>query len=637
MRMARRARARSNPRRVRRWLALLVCLVAVLHGVAYAEEARYDVVVDAPGDLKTIIQENLSLIRWRDADGRRGRVDADQLRRLFDQGRDEIERLVATEGYYRPTIDAELVPDGDRWTARYRVVPNALTTVESVDLDFVGPIAEAPAGELPDVAKLKADWSLRAGDVFRQGDWESNKRRVLQQLLIRTYPFASITRSEAQVDVRTDRAKLTVVVASGPAVRFGPLQITGLDRYPDDIVRNLNPVDLGELYSQEKVFEFQRRLNSSGYFSRVDVSIDAVADPGTDPRSPFVVDPDKTRDVDEAAPATTNAPPTPLPREVVLPLRVSVDENKSKQVSFGVGFSTNSGPRVTAGYNILNFLGGAKQLRTTLSFDRLKQALNTDLLWPQTADGKRYSISSNVKREDVQNETTKSIGLSGRRAWGPETTERFNSIDYIFEHKDIEGDRSTTTQTLGTTYGVTLRRTDNLLAPNAGYMASAQVGAGVRLQSGQPFGRIYGKGIRYIPVGSDNTLLLRLELGAVAGPDTTTIPSALLFRAGGDGSVRGYGYQSLGVQQGDAIVGGRYLATGTVEGIHWLGPTYPQWGVALFVDAGNAGNRLSDLTPKVSYGTGARWRSPVGTLNFDVARGVSNGSIRLHFSLGVTF
>src|SRR5207237_295492 len=116
-----------------------------------------------------------------------------------------------------------------------------------------------------------------------------------------------------------------------------------------------------------------------------------------------------------------------------------------------------------------------------------------------------------------------------------------------------------------------------------------------------------------------------------------SLPSALLFRAGGDGSVRGYGYQSLGVPQVDAIVGGRYLATGTVEAIHWLGPAYPQWGVAAFVDAGNAGNRFSDLQPVVGTGVGARWRSPVGVLDLDVAHGLDNGSTRIHFSLGVTF
>ena len=605
---------------------------------ARGEEARYEVVVEAPGNLKSLVDNNLSLIRWRDADGRRGRIDADQLRRLFDQGKDEIERLIATEGYYAPTLNAELEQNGDRWVARYRIEPGVITTVASVDLQFVGPIAQARGDEPPDINGLREAWTLQQGNVFKQGDWEANKRRLLQSLLIRTYPFATITRSEAEVDVRTSMAKLTVVIASGPAVRFGPLQTSGLKRYPPETVRNLDPIKLGELYSQERIFEFQRRLNASGYFSRVEVSIEAIADPGSDPRSPFVQPPPAGVDPGLDAPTVTgDAPPTPLPREVTLPVRVVVEENKSKQLSVGLGLSTNSGPRASLGYNFIGFLGGAKQLRTTLVFDRLKQTLGADLIFPTTAAGSRYSISSFVKREDVQKEVTRGAGLSAKRAWGPDTTERFTSVDYLYEQKDVSNIPQLSTQTLGATYGVTFRRTDNLLIPTTGYIASGQVGAGVRVKSGEPYTRIYGKAIRYQPIGIDNTLIVRGEFGAVAGKTTETLPSALLFRAGGDGSVRGYGYQSLGVERADAIVGGRYLATGTIEGIHWLGPRFPNYGVALFVDAGNAGNRFSDLKPVVGYGVGARWRSPVGTLDFDVARGVENGTTRLHFSLGVSF
>ncbi|MEO8938048.1 MAG: autotransporter assembly complex family protein [Burkholderiaceae bacterium] len=601
---------------------------------ARADEARYDVEIDAPGNVKSLIEDNISLIRWRDADGRKGRIDEDQLRRLFDQGKDEIVRLIATEGYYAPVVDADLEQKGDRWTAHYRITPNALTTVESVDIQFQGPIAQAPAGEKPEREALRQNWTLAAGDVFRQSDWETNKRRLLQGLLIRTYPFASITRSEAQVDIRTSKAKLSVVVASGPAVRFGPLQVTGLKRYPEDIVRNLDPIDLGELYSQAQVFEFQRRLSSSGYFSRVEVSIDAVADPGSDPRSPFVA-PEKKDG--EGTAATADAPATPLPREVTLPLRVLVEENKSKAVSLGVGLSTNSGPRASAEYDIINFLGGGKQLRTKLSFDRLTQSLGADLIFPTTELGNRYSISSYLRRENVQNEVTRSAGVTGKRAWGPADTERFTTLDYIYEQKDVSYVPQIATQILGTTYGVTLRRTDSLLTPTSGYLASGTVGAGLRLMTGQPYARAYGKAVRYQPLGPNDTLLVRIELGAIAGADTETLPSTLLFRAGGQGSVRGYGYQSLGIRQADAIVGGRYVATGTLEGIHWLGPKYPNWGVAAFIDAGNAGNRFSDLAPVYGYGVGARWRSPVGVLDLDVAHGIQNGSTRLHFSLGVTF
>lgn len=599
-----------------------------------ADEARYDVVVDAPGNLKALVESNLSLIRWRDADGRRGRIDADQLRRLFDQGKDEIQRLIATEGYYSPTIDADLEQNGDRWTARYRVLPNAASTVDTVDLQFIGPIMQAPPTQPPDVQALKDGWTLTAGNVFKQADWEANKRRMLQGLLIRTYPFATLTRTEAQVDVRTSKVKLVVVVASGPAVRFGPLQITGLKRYPADTVRNLDPIKLGELYAQQPLFDFQQKLSNTGFFSRVEVSIDAVADPGTDPRSPFV--PPKPAEGEGTA-ATADAPATPLPREVTLPLRVLIEENQSKQLSVGLGYSTNSGPRASLSYNVIDFLGGAKQLRTTMSVDRLKQSLGSDLLFPVTQSGSTYSILSNIKREDVQGEVTRGGGITGKRAWGPQATERFTSLDYLVERKDVTGVTPITTQTLGVTYGVTFRRTDNLLSPTTGYLATAQVGAGVRLTNGLPFSRFYTKAIRYQPLGPDNTLIVRGEGGVVAGKDTDSLPSTLLFRAGGDGSVRGYGYQSLGVQQVDAIVGGRYVATGAVEIDHWLAPRYPQWGIAGFVDAGNAGNTFSALKPVVGYGVGARWRSPVGTLDFDVARGVNNGTTRLHFSLGVTF
>jgi len=624
--------------RVVRWCGRLATIGAMLLASAacpaWAEQAVYDVTIEAPGNLKGLVESNLSLIRWRDADGRKGRIDADQLRRLFDQGKDEIERLVATEGYYASTVDASLDQNGDRWTAHYRIQPNGLTTVDSVELQFVGPIMQAPANQPPDLQALRDGWSLKSGDVFKQADWEVNKRRLLQGLLLRTYPFATLTRTEAQVDVRTSKAKLVVVLASGPAVRFGPLQITGLKRYPPEIVRNLDPIKLGELYSQQPLFDFQQKLSSTGFFSRVEVSIDAQADPGSDPRSPFVTP--KPKEAEETQ-ATADAPATPLPREVTLPLRVFVEENKSKALSFGVGYSTNSGPRTSLSYNVIDFLGGAKQLRTTLSVDRLKQSLGADLLFPTTASGSTYSISSNVKREDVQGQVTRGGGITGKRAWGPQATERFTSIDYLVERKDVSGVPQSTTQTIGTTYGVTFRRTDNLLSPTTGYLATAQAGIGIRLTNGLPFSRFYGKAIRYQPLGENNTLIVRGEAGTVVGKDTDSLPSTLLFRAGGDGSVRGYGYQSLGVSQIDAIVGGRYVATGAVEVDHWLAPKYPQWGIAGFVDAGNAGNRFSDLSPVVGYGVGARWRSPVGVLDFDVARGVQNGTTRLHFSLGVTF
>jgi translocation and assembly module TamA len=120
----------------------------------------------------------------------------------------------------------------------------------------------------------------------------------------------------------------------------------------------------------------------------------------------------------------------------------------------------------------------------------------------------------------------------------------------------------------------------------------------------------------------------------VAASGRDGIPSDFLFRAGGDQSVRGYAYQSLGVREGEAIVGGRWLAVASVEYVRWL---TPQWGAAVFIDTGDAADTLDALEPVQGYGVGARWKSPVAPLNLDIAYGQEAEGVRLHFSVGFSF
>jgi len=97
--------------------------------------------------------------------------------------------------------------------------------------------------------------------------------------------------------------------------------------------------------------------------------------------------------------------------------------------------------------------------------------------------------------------------------------------------------------------------------------------------------------------------------------------------------VRGFAYQSLGVIYGGAVVDGRVMATGSAEYTHWFG----NWGVALFSDAGGAADVAPDLRMSLGYGIGARWRSPVGPLALDLARGKGQPDLRVHFSIAVAF
>jgi translocation and assembly module TamA len=114
----------------------------------------------------------------------------------------------------------------------------------------------------------------------------------------------------------------------------------------------------------------------------------------------------------------------------------------------------------------------------------------------------------------------------------------------------------------------------------------------------------------------------------------TGIPSVFLFRTGGDQSVRGYAFESLGVPLGDAIVGGRYLAVASAEYTHWVTDTL---GAAAFVDVGDAFDRPKKFDAAFGIGIGVRYKSPIGPVRADVAYGERTGKIRLHFSVGYSF
>ena len=98
--------------------------------------------------------------------------------------------------------------------------------------------------------------------------------------------------------------------------------------------------------------------------------------------------------------------------------------------------------------------------------------------------------------------------------------------------------------------------------------------------------------------------------------------------------MRGYEFESLGIQQGDAIVGGRRLAVGSMEYTHWIGEN---WGAAAFVDIGNAWDEGLSFDPALGYGVGGRFRTPIGPIRADLAYGEKTGQFRIHFSVGYTF
>lgn len=660
---------------------LLGAAMALLLAAASAQAAdavSYNVKIEAPKPLDELLQNNLDLVRFRG----NPRTDQDQLRRLVHDAPEQARTLVATAGFYTPVISARLDSGAVPPSVTVHVEPGEPVLVGSVEIGLQG-FADTQQNSVSafDPVALKASWALKEGEVFRQGEWEAAKRNLLRQVVQTRYPRAQLSESLATVDPDTHRVALRVVLDSGPEMRFGALRIEGVKRYPSSIISNLNTIKPGDYYSESALQALQSRLQDTGYYSSVEVSADmsSVLDEQLDaaktsqPAAPAstAAKPDQADDAspvnpvaaasattatdtstDTAATAgeattaatttatstgNTTAAATPAPAVAAtmapLPLVVRVVENKEKNVSAGLGYSSNTGNRAQLNYDDLSVFG--LKFKSALTLETKQQTATAAFYFPTTPDGYNDSVGANFVRADVAGEVTSTTTVFGKRSWGSNLLERTLTLEHVREERSVDDVKQDGSKALALTYGLTKRHLDNLLFPTKGYVIAGTLGAApVPILTDEPFIRSTAKFVTYLPVGARSTVVLRGEAGAVLSKEKSGIPSVYLFRAGGDQSVRGYAYQELGVKDGDATVGGRYLLTGSAEYQYWFKPT---WGAATFYDAGNAADNLKALAPKSGYGVGVRYRSPVGPINVDVAYGHATKKIRLHFSLGFTF
>lgn len=587
---------------------------------------QYEVKVNAPGDLDELLEKNLDLERFRG----NPRMDREQLQRLVRDTPEQAKNLIATAGYYTPVVTVRIDTTGAKPVVIVDVDPGEPVTIDKVELELRGfdPTPPLAASEPFDTEALKRSWSLKSGSVFRQADWESAKRALLREVVQTRYPRAQLVDTQAVVDPETHKVSLLVVLDSGPELRFGELRIEGLKRYDASIIRNLDKIRPGDYYSESALQSFQARLQDTGYFASVEVSADMSSILGEQ------IEAGQESQQAEAEGASAGAKPVNRGPAPLLPLVVRVTENKQQNVSAGLGFSTNTGNRAQLNYDNLNVWG--TRFKSAITMETKKQAAHANFYFPTTERGYNDSAGASFERSDISNEITAVTTISAKRNWGGTNLERSLTFEFLSEDKTVVGLEQTRSKSLPLTYAITKRSLDSLLFPTRGYVINAQVGGALLpVLTDERFVRVAGKAVYYRPLGEKGELIVRGEMGALGSKEKRGVPAVYLFRAGGDQSVRGYGYQELGVKEGDATIGGRYMLTGSAEYQYWF---KPKWAIAAFYDAGNAADTVkAAMTPKSGYGLGGRYKSPVGPINVDVAYGHAVQKYRLHFSLGFTF
>jgi translocation and assembly module TamA len=234
----------------------------------------------------------------------------------------------------------------------------------------------------------------------------------------------------------------------------------------------------------------------------------------------------------------------------------------------------------------------------------------------------------------VQGLISRAASIEYAHNWGLEHVPSRLFVSGHVEERSIAGFGREDAHAVFVGYRKTYRTTDEILTPREGLLGTLEVGVGIPGVSSRAFARARGLLNWLIPVGERNDFLLRAELGAVLARARTGVPSVFLFRTGGDRTVRGYSFESLGVPLGDAIVGGRYLATASAEYTRWVTDTL---GAAVFVDVGDAFDKPNAIDLALGVGVGLRYRSPIGPVRADLAYGERTGNVRIHFSVGYNF
>jgi translocation and assembly module TamA len=364
--------------------------------------------------------------------------------------------------------------------------------------------------------------------------------------------------------------------------------------------RYAREIEPGDRYERSRLYRLQAALQSTPYFSTVTV----------------VLEPDRGQ-------------PTRAP------IRVHVTEARTTRLSAGGGYSTNTGFRVQADASHADLFGRAWLLRSGIRLEQRNQAAYADVFLPPAERDYRWSFGALGETTDIQGLRTERGAIGAALGRVRERIEDRFTLTFQRERDTPSGGESIANTALVLNASRTWRRLDNVLDPRSGYLLNLQAGGAAKaLLSDQDFVRLYGRTQVFLPVGSRDTVLARLEAGRVFADGIQGVPQEQLFRTGGSQSVRGYAYKSIGYRVDDAVVGGRHLLVGSVEYLHMLAE---QWGVTAFYDIGAANDSWNALEFKAGYGVGALWKSPAGPLTADVAYGEADHRVRFHLSVAIAF
>ncbi len=528
-----------------------------------------------------------------------GKVDVLWLDHFQEQIPGKVQEALESLGYYKAAakISREMTPEGI-----FRVIV-MVEAGEPVRIRTVTVRIEGPGGGEAAFRNAIEKYPLKKGDILRHDIYEDAKKEIQDLSIGMGYLNGRFSRHDIQVQVSQSSADIDLVYVTGPRYFFGQINFSGAPGYPLGFLNRHVAFKEGDVFSYEKIWQTQRNLTLADRYSDVRIETDKEK-------------------------ALQNR----------VPVEIKLTPSSEKQVKIGGGYGTDTGPRFSVNYRDKNVFDAGHQWDTGLSVSPVLQGVAMGYTVPGVNIRTYSGLKVNLKRENTDTYTTKEFSVELQHV-RPYFFDKSGAIFLQLLREDSDaGDEMTNTFSLMPGFRVFDRQYDHPVRPTKGFSYLAEI-RGTHQDLGSYTGFIQGtlSGSGLYPLGGGFSLLTRINAGAtLQNEGSKDLPIAIRYFAGGDNSVRGYGYQSLGAKDDKGnVVGGKNTLVGSVEVERAL---WNNWGAAVFYDAGNAFNSFREIDLAQGAGIGCRYYTPVGPIKLDIARqiGTPEPVFRLHLGFGFT-
>jgi translocation and assembly module TamA len=574
-------------------LAFLVFLLSLALPLHAAEPVEI-VVTGVEGDALKNVQESLVLPAGL---VREGTVDRLWLDRFAQQADEIVRTALEPFGYYKALITVTVEAAGEQYRLLVKVVPGDPVRLSDVKITVAGPGSEEKR-----LQRLVTSFPLNKGDVLLHQKYEEAKAELTSRAKDLGYLDAEFSRHEIRIEKTARTATVELVLETGEKYYFGATRIEGAPGYPQSFLRRHLTYTPGEVFSYPLLGETQRNFTNSERFKGV------------------IVTPEKQ---DAQA--------------LRVPISIQLEAGPRISVRPGIGYGTDSGARFTVRYRGLNMFHLGHEVYSQLYLAERLQGLVMGYVLPSPRDVRTSTtLQLNLQQEKTTSYSSKILALELDRnlSFGKG---KLGTAYVKTQYEDYSvGDQKSTARLLLPGLRFSDNRYDNPIRPRQGFRYALDLrGTHQLLGSDTALVQVLAEGSYLFALPWRLSLHTRANAGAtLLSNPLRDIPPSLRFFTGGDQSVRGYSYKSLGPRDATGqVVGGKQLLTGSIELERAL---FRDWGVSVFYDVGNAFNSFSSLKLFKGAGVGLHYYTSMGALNLSLARslGVDKPSFHIHFTVG---